>query len=147
MRSASHAVHFTAGFSTTTWARVPSRNSLTQRIRSAVKISFEQRVLALALAAGLPGTVVALVLLLINDYSGKVVWTFGILVVAFWLSFAFALRERVVRPLQTLSNLLAALLEGDYSIRSRGATSHDALGLAMLEVNALGETLREQRLG
>ena len=126
---------------------MPSRNSLTQRIRSAVKISFEQRVLALALAAGLPGTVVALVLLLINDYSGKVVWTFGILVVAFWLSFAFALRERVVRPLQTLSNLLAALLEGDYSIRSRGATSHDALGLAMLEVNALGETLREQRLG
>jgi two-component system, NtrC family, nitrogen regulation sensor histidine kinase NtrY len=53
----------------------------------------------------------------------------------------------VVRPLQTLSNLLAALLEGDYSIRSRGATTDDALGLAMLEVNALGETLREQRLG
>ena len=112
-----------------------------------MKASFETRVLALALAAGLPGTFVALTLLVVEDYSAKVLWTFGLLVVGFWLSFAFALRERVVRPLQTLSNLLAALLEGDYSIRSRGATTDDALGLAMLEVNALGETLREQRLG
>lgn len=112
-----------------------------------MKASFETRVLALALAAGLPGTLVALTLLVVEDYSSKVLWTFGLLVVGFWLGFAFALRERVVRPLQTLSNLLAALLEGDYSIRSRGATTDDALGLAMLEVNALGETLREQRLG
>jgi two-component system nitrogen regulation sensor histidine kinase NtrY len=111
------------------------------------RFSFESRVLLLALAAGLPGTAVALVLLIVEDYSAKVIWTFGLLVVGFWLGFAFALRDRVVRPLQTLSNLLAALLEGDYSIRSRGATSDDALGLAMLEVNALGETLREQRLG
>lgn len=103
--------------------------------------------LLLALATGLPGTTVALVILLAEGYSAKVVWTFGLLVVGFWLGFAIALRERVVRPLQTLSNLIAALLEGDYSIRSRGATTHDALGLAMLEVNALGETLREQRLG
>jgi two-component system, NtrC family, nitrogen regulation sensor histidine kinase NtrY len=111
------------------------------------RVSFETRVLVLALLAGLPGTIVALVVLLVEDYTAKVVWTFGLLVLGFWLGFAYALRERVVRPLQTLSNLLAALLEGDYSIRSRGATAHDALGLAMLEVNALGETLREQRLG
>jgi two-component system, NtrC family, nitrogen regulation sensor histidine kinase NtrY len=109
--------------------------------------SFETRVLLLALLAGLPGTAVALVLLVIEQYSAKVIWTFGLLVVGFWVGFAFSLRERVVRPLQTLSNLLAALLEGDYSIRSRGASSTDALGLALLEVNALGETLREQRLG
>jgi nitrogen fixation/metabolism regulation signal transduction histidine kinase len=88
-----------------------------------------------------------MVLLVIGPYSPKVVWTFGLIVFGFWWGFAFALRERVVRPLQTLSNLLAALLEGDYSIRSRGASSADALGLAMMEVNALGETLREQRMG
>jgi two-component system, NtrC family, nitrogen regulation sensor histidine kinase NtrY len=111
------------------------------------RLSFESRVLLLALLAGLPGTAVALALLIVESYTAKVIWTFGLLVVGFWLGFAFTLRERVVRPLQTLSNLLAALLEGDYSIRSRGATTHDALGLAMLEVNALGQTLREQRLG
>ncbi|HSJ25133.1 MAG TPA: ATP-binding protein [Longimicrobiales bacterium] len=111
------------------------------------RLSFESRVLLLALLAGLPGTAMALGLLIIEEYSARVVWTFGVLVVGSWVFFAFTLRERVVRPLQTLSNLIAALLEGDYSIRSRGATSHDALGLALLEVNALGQTLREQRLG
>src|SRR5690606_32788498 len=115
--------------------------------RGPVKLSFETRVLALALGAGLPGTLMALVLLVINDYPARVVWTFAVLVTGVWFGFAFVLRDRVVRPLQTLSNMLAALLEGDYSIRSRGATANDALGLAMLEVNALGETLREQRLG
>jgi two-component system, NtrC family, nitrogen regulation sensor histidine kinase NtrY len=50
-------------------------------------------------------------------------------------------------PLQTLSNLLAALREGDFSIRARGASRDDALGDVLLEVNALGEILQTQRLG
>ena len=101
----------------------------------------------LALATGAPGGVTALVLLWTLDFSAKVQWTFSLLVVSLWLGLALSLRERVVRPIQTLSNMLAALLEGDYSIRSRVASAEDALGLAMLEVNALGQTLREQRLG
>ncbi|HET7039630.1 MAG TPA: ATP-binding protein [Gemmatimonadales bacterium] len=56
------------------------------------------------------------------------------------------MRERVARPLQTLANLLAALREEDYSIRARGASPDDPLGLASLEVNALTETLRARRL-
>jgi len=39
------------------------------------------------------------------------------------------------------------LLDEDYSVRARGAGSDDPLGEVMLEVNALGESLREQRLG
>jgi nitrogen fixation/metabolism regulation signal transduction histidine kinase len=108
---------------------------------------YETRVLVFALLAGFPGAALSVILLITQGFEAKEQWTFGLLVVGLWLGFAFTLRERVVRPLQTLSNLLAALLEGDYSIRSRGATSQDALGLAMLEVNALGQTLREQRLG
>jgi nitrogen fixation/metabolism regulation signal transduction histidine kinase len=53
----------------------------------------------------------------------------------------------VIRPLQTLSNILAALHEGDYSIRARRATSGDALGDVLLEANQLGKVLRQQRLG
>src|SRR5580700_9023968 len=64
-----------------------------------------------------------------------------------WLSFAFTAQSRVVFPLRTLSNLLAALREGDFSIRARGANEGDALGEVFREVNALGETLRQQRLG
>jgi len=101
----------------------------------------------MALMAGLPGALVAFVLLWIGDYSAKLQWTLGLFVFALWWGFAFALRERVVLPLQTLSNLLAALREGDYSIRARGARVGDPLGEVQLEVNTLGETLREQRLG
>ena len=103
--------------------------------------------LQLALLAGLPGIIVSLILLWRDNYSAKVQWTVGLIVLGSWLITAFVLRERVIRPLQTLSNMLAALREGDYSIRARGAEREDALGLAYLEANLLGETLRTQRLG
>src|ERR1035437_5389600 len=37
--------------------------------------------------------------------------------------------------------------EGDYSIRARSAQGEDALGDVMQQVNAMGATLRAQRLG
>jgi nitrogen fixation/metabolism regulation signal transduction histidine kinase len=67
--------------------------------------------------------------------------------VLFWLGTAFSLRAHLIYPLQTLSNLLSALREDDYSLRARDARPEDALGEVMLEVNALGEMLREQRVG
>jgi PAS domain S-box-containing protein len=110
-------------------------------------LNHEVRILLMSLAAGLPGVLVSLVMLWTGDHTTKVQLTLTLFIGVIWLGFAFALRERVARPLQTISNLLAALREGDYSIRARGATHEDALGEVMLEVNALGETLREQRLG
>jgi nitrogen fixation/metabolism regulation signal transduction histidine kinase len=111
------------------------------------RLNHEQRILLTALLGGLPGTLISLILLWDRPYTIKVQWTLTLLICGFWLGFAFSLRGRVVRHLQTLSNLLAALREGDYSIRARGAGREDALGDVMLEVNALGETLRAQRLG
>jgi nitrogen fixation/metabolism regulation signal transduction histidine kinase len=52
----------------------------------------------------------------------------------------------VASPLRTLANLLEAMREGDYSIRARGARNEDALGEVMQQVNAMGATLRAQRL-
>jgi nitrogen fixation/metabolism regulation signal transduction histidine kinase len=111
------------------------------------RLNHEQRILLTALAGGLPGTFISLILLWNRSYTPKVQWTLSLLIVGVWLGLAFSLRGRVVRHLQTLSNLLAAMREGDYSIRARGAGREDALGDAMLEVNALSETLRAQRLG
>ena len=68
-------------------------------------------------------------------------------VVGVWTGCSFSVRHRVVLPLQTLSNLLAALRESDFSIRARGASGDDPLGAVMLEVNVLAATLHEQRLG
>jgi two-component system, NtrC family, nitrogen regulation sensor histidine kinase NtrY len=110
-------------------------------------VPHERRILLLTLAAGGAGVVVSIAMLWTGDYSAKVQWTLAALILGVWLGFAFAVRERVVRPLQIVSNLLAALHEGDFSIRARGAHHEDALGEVMLEVNELAETLRQQRLG
>ncbi len=110
-------------------------------------INYDLRIWLLAFCTGLPGAAVALFLLWSGDFSPKVQWTFTVLILSFWLGCAFALRERVVMPLQTLSNLLAALREGDYSIRGRAAKHDDPLGDVVREVNALSSTLRAQRLG
>lgn len=108
---------------------------------------YERRILLLALSAGLGSTFVAMILLWTGPYSSKLQWTLTVMMIIAWLSFAFTAQSRVVFPLRTLSNLLAALREGDFSIRARGANVEDALGEVLREVNALGETLRQQRLG
>jgi nitrogen fixation/metabolism regulation signal transduction histidine kinase len=105
------------------------------------------RIFLLSLLAGLPAVAATLALLIAGDYSTKVTWTVGTIVVAVWLAFSAAVRERVLRPLQTASNLVAALREGDFSVRGRGARLGDPLGELMLELNELSTTLREQRLG
>jgi two-component system nitrogen regulation sensor histidine kinase NtrY len=110
-------------------------------------MTHERRILLMAVTAGLPGSLVALIFLWTGDHTPKVEWTLTVLIVGLWCGFALAVRRRVVFPLQTVSNLLAALREGDYSIRGRHSGEDDALGEVMTEVNALGETLREQRLG
>jgi two-component system nitrogen regulation sensor histidine kinase NtrY len=110
-------------------------------------LTYERRIQLLALAAGLPGSLIAVLLLWFGDYSSQTAWTLTVLIIIFWLGFAISLRHRVVFSLQTLSNLLAAMREEDFSIRARGARSDDALGEVMIEVNALSQTLREQRLG
>lgn len=118
-------------------------------VRDRLKRSFnyETRVLLLALASGLPAIVVALFLLWRGGFEPKYQLTVAAVIVIAWLSIALAQRTQMVRPLQTLSNLVAALLEGDYSIRVRGQSRDEPLGLAITEVNRLGEILREQRLG
>lgn len=57
-----------------------------------------------------------------------------------------ALVEGLIRPLQTLSNVVASLREGDYSFRARSAGSSDALGELATEVNALADLLQRQRV-
>jgi nitrogen fixation/metabolism regulation signal transduction histidine kinase len=59
---------------------------------------------------------------------------------------AAALIEGLIRPLQTLSNVVSSLREGDYSFRARGASAPDALGELAGEVNALADLLQKQRV-
>jgi len=111
------------------------------------QLNYERRIQLLALAAGLPGSLIALLLLWLGPYSSQTAWTLTFIIAVGWIGFAASLRHRVVFSLQTLSNLLAAMREEDFSLRGRGARTDDALGEVMIEVNMLSETLREQRLG
>jgi two-component system nitrogen regulation sensor histidine kinase NtrY len=110
-------------------------------------LRYEQRILLLALLTGVPGMAVALALLWMGPFPSGLRWPLTLLLLSLWGGLALTLRGQVVRPLQTLSNLLGSLREGDFSVRARGARSEDALGLALVEVNLLREMLREERLG
>jgi nitrogen fixation/metabolism regulation signal transduction histidine kinase len=59
---------------------------------------------------------------------------------------AAALIEGMIRPLQTLSNVVSSLREGDYSFRARGAGGQDALAELAGEVNTLADLLQKQRV-
>ena len=122
-------------------------SSLDPELRHGHRLKFERRITLLALLAGFPAVALCALLLWYDGYSAQVQWTIDLLLVLLWLGISVNLKTRIVRPLQTLSNILAAIREGDYSIRGRRALSGDALGEVMLEVNDLGQTLREQRLG
>jgi two-component system nitrogen regulation sensor histidine kinase NtrY len=62
-----------------------------------------------------------------------------------WALTASFFFEQMIRPLQTLSNVVAALREDDFSFRARGARRGDSLGDLALEINALAATLQHQR--
>src|SRR5262245_25147669 len=107
----------------------------------------ERRVLWLALAGGLPAVALALAMLWRTSHESQTRWILGVLIMGVWCAAAALVRERVVRPLQAISNALAALREHDYTMRIGGANPDDALGLVLHELNALGDDLRTQRLG
>src|SRR5438132_7499746 len=111
------------------------------------RLTYERRIQLLALAAGFPGSFIAMILLWRGNYSSGAVWTLAFFIFSLWLGFAFSLRHRVVFSLQTLSNLLAALREEDFSLRARGARSDDAMGEVMIEVYAFDDVLRQQCVG
>lgn len=108
--------------------------------------SFELRVYLGAIAVALPA-LVALAITLWQAGHGPALWLAGYLpLLLLTLALALRLRNRVVFPLYTLSNLLEALREGDFSLRGTRARRGDAVGEVIWEVNALSQTLREQRL-
>lgn len=109
--------------------------------RSAVR-----RAWLFSLWLSLPGIILAAVLI----YREGITLMAGILIGACLLLYfaliSAALTESFVRPLQTLTNVIASLREGDYSFRARGAATKDALGELAGEVNALADLLQRQRV-
>src|SRR5688572_730903 len=110
-------------------------------------MTHDTRVTALFMGAGLPAVAIAGFALWRAPLPGYVRAALVVVVVALWVGLSVLAREQLVRPLQTVANLLAALREGDFSIRARSGAADDALGHVMMEINTLADTLRVQRLG
>ncbi|MEZ4413491.1 MAG: ATP-binding protein [Gemmatimonadales bacterium] len=110
-------------------------------------ISQPSRLVAIAAAAALPAVVVALGLLWFGPYEPRLQWSATLAIFACLFAGLTILHTRVIRPLQTISNLLAAMREGDFSLRARTLDPDDDIGLLYLEANALADLLRGQRLG
>jgi two-component system nitrogen regulation sensor histidine kinase NtrY len=126
-----------------------------------MKLHYGQRVFLMALATGLPGLLGVLILLwgwpsestdnprivtILTDNPKTV--TIGLL--GIWIFLAETFRRHIIFPLQTVSNLVAALREGDFSVRgrqSRALKPHDTLEELIREINELARTLHTQRLG
>jgi nitrogen fixation/metabolism regulation signal transduction histidine kinase len=111
------------------------------------KLRFEDKVLWLGLSAALPGILAVVWLLWTNTYSPWTRWLIAGLLVAGAAIVIRTLHRQVIRPLQTISNLLAALREEDFSTRASGAQPGDALGNVYVEINTLSRLLQDQRLG
>jgi two-component system, NtrC family, nitrogen regulation sensor histidine kinase NtrY len=115
--------------------------------RSGRRLSFERRLRLWLYLLGLP--MMLLCWLLLRRYLVESLEQ-GFVLLALVLGWMFAvsiLMEQIIRPLQTLANVVAALREDDYSFRARGGQRSDALGDLALEVNRLAGTLQGRRAG
>ncbi len=110
-------------------------------------LGYERRILLLAAAAVLPSLLALIVILFVPRFDGQTTGMILGVVFVVTLILLYDLREKLVYPLRTLSGLLTALREEDYTIRAADARDDDALGEVMIEVNELGTLLRERRLG
>jgi len=109
------------------------------------RFSHETNLMIAALAGGAPALAFALITLAVWHGDQLLRFTLAWFVLGAWLAGAFVARSRFTRPVQTLSNLLAALREGDTALRARGADPDDSLGLALWEINTLAAQLQQRQ--
>jgi two-component system nitrogen regulation sensor histidine kinase NtrY len=109
-------------------------------------VHFERKIVLTAVAAVLPVAIAALLLAWTGDFSAKARWTVAFAVaVAFFLA-TWVMHEQLTYPIRTVSNLITALREEDYSLRGRRVDRNDVLGEVMIELNALAELMESRKL-
>ena len=110
------------------------------------RLTYQRAIPLLAVLSGVPAVIAALILVWTGDHASRTQWTVTVFVLGTWTAILVAMRDRLVRPLHAVSNMLEALREGDYSLRTRAPAKDDALGLILHEVNQLAGSFHNQRL-
>ena len=122
-------------------------SSTARKRRKPQRAPFERRVIRFSILLVAPSLVVSFVLIWLQPWSlqPKLILIGAELLAC--LLIGAALHDHIVRPLQTLANVVGALRDEDYSFRARLAVPNDALGELSLEVNALADLLAKHRTG
>jgi two-component system nitrogen regulation sensor histidine kinase NtrY len=107
--------------------------------------TYDARIFAAAFAVATPAAALLAVVLIWGPLSAGLLTTLLCAAALLTLWLAVRLRNRVIYPLYTLSNLLEALREGDFSLRGSRARRDDPIGEVIWEINTLSQTLRDQR--
>jgi len=110
------------------------------------RLIYERRIAMFAILSALPGITIGTVLIWLQPWSREAKVGLTAVELVLWFFLTLTLLEQIVRPLQTMSNVVSALGEEDYSFRARDASLNDSLGQLALEINMLADILSEQRI-
>jgi two-component system, NtrC family, nitrogen regulation sensor histidine kinase NtrY len=109
------------------------------------KPQFERRVTRYCVLLAIPGLVVSSILVWLQAWAPETKIVLLGAEVLLCLLIGTVLHDYIVRPLQTLANVVGALREEDFSFRARMAVPEDALGELSLEINELADLLAQNR--
>ena len=127
----------------------PSQQATTRKrlplSRSGRRVSFERRIHLWLWGFALPLLALVLWMCRLSQLSWLATASWLIAAAVVWRAVTAIFFDTVARPLQTLSNIVAALREDDFSFRARGAMRGDALGDLALEINTLARSMQVQR--
>jgi two-component system, NtrC family, nitrogen regulation sensor histidine kinase NtrY len=115
--------------------------------RKSQRSPFEWRIIRFSVLVALPGFMASVVLVWLQTWALTTKLALLGAEVLLSLLIAAALHDHIIRPLQTLANVVSALREEDYSFRAHLAVPNDALGELSLEVNQLADLLAQNRTG
>src|ERR1051326_2718688 len=124
----------------------PVRSPAAKSPQNRIKLSFDARILLMTLLISLPGAIVALLLIWLGDHSLELKWTVTLFIAVAWAIGSSMLHAQVIRPMQTLSNMVAAIREEDFSFRLRGGGREDSLADLIFEINSLAIRLQQQKI-
>lgn len=111
------------------------------------KLNFDARITLLTLLISLPGILIAELMLWNSpNHSTEFKWTITIFIALAWMIGTSILHGQVIRPLQTLANMVAAIREEDFSFRLRGAAREDSLADLIYEINTLASRMQKQKI-
>jgi len=107
---------------------------------------YQTRLLFDAMLVSAPGLAAFLVVVLVRGLGVLALLMLGMAAAAVSALLAMRAQRRAIRPLQTASNVVAAVRSGDTAQRSASPDPTDAFGNVLFEINALADMLRAQRL-